>query len=84
MVELTLPKNSRVTAGTVLPQPAGAKRLTEFHIYRYDPDSGENPHMDTYFVDRDDCGPMLLDALIWIKNNVAPTLTLRRSCREGV
>jgi succinate dehydrogenase / fumarate reductase iron-sulfur subunit len=32
----------------------------------------------------DDCGPMVLDALIWIKNNVDPTLTFRRSCREGI
>jgi succinate dehydrogenase / fumarate reductase iron-sulfur subunit len=84
MVELTLPKNSKVTNGKVWPKPEGAKRLTEFHIYRYDPDSGENPRMDTYFVDRDDCGPMLLDAIIWIKNKIDPTLTFRRSCREGV
>ncbi len=40
--------------------------------------------MDTYFVDRDDCAPMVLDALIWIKNKIDPTLTFRRSCREGV
>lgn len=84
MVELTLPKNSQVTEGKVWPKPANAKRLTEFRIYRWDPDTGENPRMDTYFVDRDDCGPMLLDAIIWIKNNIDPTLTFRRSCREGV
>src|SRR5207247_2768992 len=40
--------------------------------------------MDTYYVDRGDCGPMVLDALIWIKNNIDPTLTFRRSCREGI
>lgn len=84
MVELTLPKNSQVTEGKVWPKPANAKRTTEFRIYRWDPDTGENPRMDTYFVDRDDCGPMLLDAIIWIKNNIDPTLTFRRSCREGV
>ena len=48
------------------------------------PDDGKNPRMDTYFVDLDDCGPMVLDALIWIKNVVDPTLTFRRSCREGI
>jgi succinate dehydrogenase iron-sulfur subunit len=40
--------------------------------------------MDTYFVDLDGCGPMALDALIWIKNVIDPTLTFRRSCSEGI
>jgi succinate dehydrogenase iron-sulfur subunit len=84
MVELTLPKNSKVKEGKVWPKPTGAKRLTEFRIYRWDPDGGENPRIDTYFVDRDDCGPMILDAIIWIKNKIDATLTFRRSCREGV
>ena len=84
MVELTLPKNSKMKAGKVWPKPAGAKRLTEFRIYRWNPDGGENPRIDTYFVDRDDCGPMILDAIIWIKNKIDSTLTFRRSCREGV
>jgi succinate dehydrogenase / fumarate reductase, iron-sulfur subunit len=53
-------------------------------IYRYDPDSDENPRLDTFEVDLDDCGPMVLDALIWIKNKVDSTLTFRRSCREGI
>jgi succinate dehydrogenase / fumarate reductase iron-sulfur subunit len=84
MAELTLPKNSRIMPGKTWPKPAGATRLKEYRIYRYDPDSGENPRLDTYFVDLDDCGPMVLDALLWIKNKVDPTLTLRRSCREGI
>src|ERR1700733_14285329 len=84
MVQLTLPKNSRVTGGKVWPKPENQKNLREFRIYRYDPDSGANPRTDTYFVDLDDCGPMVLDAIIWIKNNVDATLTFRRSCREGI
>jgi succinate dehydrogenase / fumarate reductase iron-sulfur subunit len=84
MAELTLPKNSRIMPGKTWPKPAGATRLKEYRVYRYDPDSGQNPRLDTYFVDRDDCGPMVLDALLWIKNKVDPTLTLRRSCREGI
>ena len=84
MVQLTLPRNSKVTAGKVWDKPAGATRLREYQVYRYDPDSDANPRMDTYFVDLDDCAPMVLDALIWIKNTVDPTLTFRRSCREGV
>ena len=83
MVELRLPKNSRPKAGKNWPKPDSAA-LREFHIYRYDPDTGDNPRIDTYFVDTKSCGPMVLDALLWIKNIVDPTLTLRRSCREGV
>jgi succinate dehydrogenase / fumarate reductase, iron-sulfur subunit len=84
MVQFNLPKNSRVQPGKSWPKPAGAKRLTEFRVYRWNPDDDANPRMDTYFIDRDDCGPMVLDALIWIKSKVDPTLTFRRSCREGV
>ncbi len=84
MVQLTLPENSRVKPGKTWPKPANVKRTTEFRIYRWNPDDGANPRIDTYFIDRDDCGPMVLDALIWIKSKVDSTLTFRRSCREGV
>src|SRR5947209_11929830 len=84
MVEFTLPKNSRITEGKIWPRPSAAKNVREFHVYRWNPDDGKNPRRDTYFVDADDCGPMVLDALIWIKSNIDPTLTFRRSCREGV
>jgi succinate dehydrogenase / fumarate reductase iron-sulfur subunit len=83
MVELRLPKNSRPKAGKTWPKPDSAA-LRELHIYRYDPDTGDNPRIDTYFVDTKSCGPMVLDALLWVKNTVDPTLALRRSCREGV
>jgi succinate dehydrogenase / fumarate reductase iron-sulfur subunit len=84
MVQLTLPKNSKITQGKTWPAPAGAKRTTEFRVYRWNPDDGQNPRMDIFFVDRDDCGPMILDAIIWIKNKIDSTLVFRRSCREGV
>ena len=84
MAEFTLPKNSRMVKGKEWPAPSGAKNIRKFKIYRYDPDSGQNPQLDIYAVDLDDCGPMVLDALIWIKNKVDPTLTFRRSCREGI
>src|SRR6187399_2684426 len=86
MVELTLPANSKIdkAAGKKYPAPAGAKNVRKFVIYRFDPDSGKNPRMDTYEVDLDHCGPMVLDALIKIKNEVDSTLTFRRSCREGI
>ena len=84
MVELTLPRNSKVTAGKTWPHHTGAKREHEFRVYRWSPDDENNPRVDTYFVDLDDCGSMILDALIWIKSKIDPTLTFRRSCREGV
>ncbi|HMA75563.1 MAG TPA: succinate dehydrogenase iron-sulfur subunit [Xanthobacteraceae bacterium] len=84
MVEFTLPKNSRVTQGKVWPAPLKARDLREYRIYRWNPEDGNNPRLDTYQVDLDDCGPMVLDGLIWIKNKIDPTLTFRRSCREGV
>jgi len=84
MAELTLPKNSRVGKGRVFPGPEGAKRTKEFRIYRWNPDDGKNPVLDTYVLDLDRVGPMVLDALIYIKNEIDPTLTFRRSCREGI
>jgi succinate dehydrogenase / fumarate reductase iron-sulfur subunit len=84
MVQFTLPKNSRVTEGKTWAYPTGAHEAREYRIYRWNPDDGRNPRLDTYYVDTGDCGPMILDALIWIKNNIDPTLTFRRSCREGV
>jgi len=89
MVQLRLPKNSRVKTGKVWDKPKKAdgstpKKLTEFRVYRYDPEISANPRVDTFFVDRDETAPMVLDGLLWIKNNIDPTLTFRRSCREGV
>jgi succinate dehydrogenase / fumarate reductase iron-sulfur subunit len=84
MVEFVLPQNSRPTPGKTWPKPEGAPNPREFRIYRYNPDDDANPRIDTYFVDTDDCGPMVLDAILWIKNNIDPTLTFRRSCREGI
>jgi succinate dehydrogenase iron-sulfur subunit len=75
---------SRILRGKTWAAPAGATRVKALEIYRYDPDSEGNPRLDTFEVDLDDCGPMLLDALIWIKNRIDSTLTFRRSCREGV
>src|SRR6058998_915654 len=83
MVDFALPKNSRLAPGRVWPRPAGSE-LRELQVYRWDPDKQENPRIDTFYVDVTDCGPMVLDGLIWIKNNVDSTLTFRRSCREGV
>ena len=84
MAQFSLPKNSQYTEGKTWPKPEGAKNLQVFRIYRWNPDDGAKPRIDTYYVDRDDCGPMVLDAIIWIKNRIYSTLTFRRSCREGI
>ena len=84
MVEFTLPANSKVGEGQTHGAGAGATRVRRFRVYRYDPDSGENPRLDTFEVALDQCGPMVLDALIKIKDEVDTTLAFRRSCREGV
>ncbi|KAI1283078.1 Succinate dehydrogenase [ubiquinone] iron-sulfur subunit, mitochondrial [Halotydeus destructor] len=61
------------------------KRIKKFQVYRFDPEkSGQKPYMQTYEVDLNSCGPMVLDALIKIKNEIDPTLAFRRSCREGI
>jgi succinate dehydrogenase / fumarate reductase iron-sulfur subunit len=86
MVQFRLPPNSRYTRrpGRHHAGPPGAGRLRQFRIYRWDPDSREPPRIDSYDVDLDRCGPMVLDALNHIKNELDSTLTFRRSCREGI
>jgi len=84
MVEFALPANSKVGEGKTHEAPAGAANVKTFAVYRWNPDDGANPRVDRYRLDMDACGPMVLDALIKIKNEVDSTLTFRRSCREGV
>jgi len=84
MAEFKLPANSVVQQGEYHSAPEGATNIKKFKIYRYDPESGKNPRLDTYEVDMDSCGPMVLDALLKIKNEIDSTLSLRRSCREGI
>ncbi|MGH8250442.1 MAG: succinate dehydrogenase iron-sulfur subunit [Steroidobacteraceae bacterium] len=86
MAQFRLPANSRYTdrPGRHHPAATAATRVRQFRIYRWNPDSKEPPRVDTYDVDLDRCGTMVLDALIKIKNEVDPTLTFRRSCREGI
>jgi len=84
MAEFTLPKNSKVLKGKKYPAKAGTKNVRTFRVYRWNEEDGQNPHIDEYEVDMDACGPMVLDALIKIKNEIDSTLTFRRSCREGI
>ena len=85
MVQLRLPKNSRMQHGKIWPKPTtDPKTHKTLWIYRWNPDDQENPRIDVYTIDTKDGGPMVLDAIIHIKNTIDPTLTFRRSCREGI
>ena len=86
MVEFALPPNSRIDAraGKTYPAPGGATVVRTFRVYRYDPATNQRPRVDSYELDMAACGPMVLDALLKIKNEIDPTLSLRRSCREGI
>ena len=84
MAEFLLPKNSKIKKGRHHAAPDGAGDTRRFKVYRYDPDSGDNPRTDTFDVDTENCGPMVLDALIRMKGDTDATLTFRRSCREGI
>jgi succinate dehydrogenase / fumarate reductase iron-sulfur subunit len=84
MAEFRLPANSVVKQGKRYKAPEGARNVKRFVVYRWHPETDQNPHTDTFEIDLAESGPMVLDALIKIKNEVDPSLTFRRSCREGV
>ncbi len=90
MAEFRLPKNSRPTKGNNFPAEAEAKNVRVFNIYRWNPEDIDekgvvkNPRIDRYEVDLSNCGPMVLDAIVHIKDDIDSTLTFRRSCREGI
>ncbi len=84
MVEFTLPKNSVVTKAHPPRPPSKGGDFYRVEIYRWSPDSGKNPRIDTFDILRDESGSMVLDVLLKIKNELDGSLTFRRSCREGV
>ena len=96
MAEFTLPKNSKIdkkigkTHKVKSTEKSTGKKLEKnirvFEVYRFDPEDidKKNPHIDKFEIDLNDCGPMVLDALIKMKSQQDSTLTFRRSCREGI
>jgi len=83
-------QGTRGMAAAAKPEAAAAwglraEKTKTFAIYRWDPEKpGDKPRMQEYKVDLNNCGPMVLDALIKIKNDMDSSLTFRRSCREGI
>lgn len=84
MVQLRLPRNSRIEKGKVFQHKTASPTSRIFEIYRWNPEDDKNPRMDVFIIDTKDFGPMVLDALLYIKDNLDSSLTFRRSCREGV
>ncbi len=84
MVQFTLPRNSKINKGLVYKKKHNNHISINLKVYRWDPEENNNPRIDSYEIDKSSCGPMVLDALIKIKNEIDSTLTFRRSCREGV
>ena len=68
MADFTLPANSKITSGDHYPAASSASNVRVFQIYRWSPDDDANPRVDRFEVDLDECGPMVLDALIKIKS----------------
>ena len=84
MVQFSLPQNSKILKGKYHKDKTGSNNLKKVNVYRWSPSSNENPRIDTFEVDLNECGPKVLDVLFKIKNEIDPTLTFRRSCREGI
>ena len=83
MVSIALPKNSKFTKGNYF-KADNPNNLKKVNVYRWNPDKKINPTIDTFEIDLDKCGQMVLDVLILIKDQIDSSLTFRRSCREGV
>ena len=85
MSDTQIPVSEKKTGTIKADSPTPEARIKTFHIYRWNPDEPtKKPKMQSYTLDLNKTGPMVLDALIRIKNEVDPTLTFRRSCREGI
>ena len=84
MGQFNLPQNSKIEVGKYFKDETNSKNLKKVNVYRWDPSTKQNPRVDTFEVDMDNCGPKVLDILFKIKNEIDPSLTFRRSCAHGV
>ena len=84
MAEFSLPQNSKILKGIYYQDKSGSNNLKKVNVYRWDPSKKENPRIDTFEVNMDECGPKVLDILFKIKNEIDSSLTFRRSCAHGV
>ena len=84
MAQFNLPQNSKIEVGKYYKDKTSSKNLKKINVYRWDPSTKQNPRVDTFEVDMNNCGPKVLDILFKIKNEIDPSLTFRRSCAHGV
>ena len=84
MVQLNLPQNSKILKGNYHKDKTNSSNLKKINIYRWEPSNDQNPRIDTFEVDMNNCGPKVLDILFKIKNEIDSSLTFRRSCAHGV
>ena len=84
MVQISLSKNSEIKKGNYYKDKTGSKNIKKVNVYRWNPEDDQNPRIDTFEVDMDNCGPKVLDVLFKIKNDIDSSLTFRRSCAHGV
>ena len=76
MAQFSLPQNSKIEVGNYYKDKTNSKNLKKVNIYRWDPSTGNNPCIDTFEVDMDNCGPKVLDILFKIKNEIDPSSLL--------
>ena len=84
MVQFNLPQNSKILKGKYYEDKTHSSNLRKVNIYRWEPSDDQNPRIDTFEVDMNNCGPKVLDVLFKIKNEIDSSLTFRRSCAHGV
>ena len=70
MVQFNLPDNSKLVEGEHYASKTKSDNIKNFRVYRWSPDDEKNPRVDTYEVDMDNCGPMVLDAVMKIKSDI--------------
>ena len=84
MVQINLPKNSEVQKGNYYQDKTGSKNIRKVNVYRWDPSNGENPRVDTYEVDMDNCPSKVLDILNKIKNEIDHPYSLHKIHKHHV
>jgi len=84
MVQFNLPQNSKILKGKYFSDKTSSSNIKRVHIYRWSPESNQNPSEDTFEVDLNKCGNKVLDILNKIKNEIDSSLTYRRSCAHGI
>jgi len=84
MAQFRLPVGSRIGEGHYFNYDGDRTNIRRVQIYRWNQENESKPQIDTFEIDGEMAGPMVLDVLIKIKDSIDATLTFRRSCREGI